>query len=102
MNDPFDALSFEEEINPKNWTEETCLHTTTFEAKLLVDGTLWLSGVALHEGFSVTDVQALTRFLSERVSLPSLPAPLDLSDFVPKQVDTESEVEPWQPEESDE
>ena len=42
MSDPFDNLSFEEEINPQRWTEETALHTSTFEATLKADGTLWL------------------------------------------------------------
>ena len=62
MSDPFDGLSFEEEINPEHWTEETRLHTPTFEALLKEDGTLWLSGPALQEGLSVDAVQALTRF----------------------------------------
>ena len=31
MNDPFDELSFEKEINPAHWTEETRLHTPTKE-----------------------------------------------------------------------
>jgi len=88
---PPDSLSFEEEINPANWIEETGLHTPTFEAKLLADGTLWLSGAALREGFSVEAVQALTRFLSERVKLPPLEPPYDFSDFTPKRIDTESE-----------
>ena len=62
MSDPFDSLSFEEEINPQRWTEETRLHTPTFEATLKADGTLWLKGAALREGFSVEAVQALTCF----------------------------------------
>jgi len=33
------------------------------------------------------DVQALTRFLSERVSLPRIDPPYDFSDFTPKRVD---------------
>ncbi len=32
MSDPFDNLSFEEELDPRNWTEETRLHTPTFKA----------------------------------------------------------------------
>src|SRR3989442_1739866 len=70
MSDPFDEISFQEEINPQRWTEEIRLHTPTFEALLKADGTLWLSGPALQEGFSVEAAQALTRFLSERVQLP--------------------------------
>ncbi len=62
MSDPFDDLNFAEEINPQRRTEETRLHTPTFEALLKEDGTLWLSGPALQEGFSVEAVQALTRF----------------------------------------
>jgi hypothetical protein len=89
MSDPFDNLSFEEEINPANWTETTRLHTPTFEAVLKSDGTLYLSGPALREGFSAADVQALTRFLSERVTLPPVEPPYDFSDFTPKQVDSE-------------
>ncbi len=91
MNDPFDDLSFEGELDPKNWTEETYLHTPTFEALIKADGTLWLSGPALREGFSVEAVQALTRFLSERVQLPPVEPPYDFSDFAPRRVDTESE-----------
>ncbi len=87
MNDPFDDLSFEGELDPKNWTEETRLHTPTFEARLLADGTLWLSGPALREGFSVEAVQALTRFLLERVQLPPLEPPYDFSDFTPRPVE---------------
>jgi hypothetical protein len=82
MNDPFDNLSFEEEINPQRWSSETRLHTPTFEALLKEDGTLYLTGPALQEGFSVADVQALTRFLSERVHLPPVePPPEDPEDF---------------------
>lgn len=91
MSDPFDSLSFEEEIKPEHWTEETCLHTPTFEALLKADGALYLSGPALHEGFSVADVQALTSFLSERVKLPPVEPPYDFADFTPRPVDTESE-----------
>ncbi len=81
MSDEFDHLSFEEQLDPANWTEETRLHTPTFEALLKADGTLWLSGPALAEGFSVEAVQALTRFLSERVQ------PYDFKDFTPKRVE---------------
>ena len=87
MSDPFDSLSFEEEINPEHWTEEIGLHTPTFEALLKADGTLWLTGAALREGFSVEAVQALTRFLSERVKLPPLDPPYDFSDFIPRPVE---------------
>ena len=86
-----DELSFEVEINPSNWTEETRLHTPTFEALLKADGTFYLSGPALQEGFSVADVQALTRYLSERVELPSVEPPYDFSDFTPRRVDESSE-----------
>ena len=86
MSDPFDNLSFQEEINPQRWTEETCLHTPTFEALLKADGTLWLSGPALAEGFSVEAAQALTRFLSERVQLPPVEPVYDFKDFTPKRV----------------
>ena len=94
MSDPFDNMSsedFQQAIDPANWTEETVLHTPTFEAKLLADGTLWLKGAALHEGFSVEAVQALTRFLSERVKLPPVEPPYDFADFTRHPVDTESE-----------
>ncbi len=87
MSDPFDDLNFEEETNLQRWTEETCLHTPTFEAKLKADGTLWLSGPALQEGFSVEAVQALTRFLSERVQLPPVDPPYDFKDFTPQRVE---------------
>ena len=87
MSDPFDNLSFEEEINPQRCTEETRLHTPTFEALLKADGTLWLSGPALAEGFSVEAAQALTRFLSERVHLPPVEPPYDFKDFTPRRVD---------------
>ena len=87
MSDPFDGLSFEEEINPQRWTEETRLHTPTFEALLKEDGTVFLSGPALQEGFSVDAVQALTRFLSERVKLPPIEPPYDFADFTPRPVE---------------
>ncbi len=87
MSDPFDNLSFEEEINPQRWTEETRLHTPTFEALLKADGTLWISGPALAEGFSVEAVQALTRFLSERVQLPPKEPFLDITGYTPKRVE---------------
>ncbi len=83
--------SFDEELDPKNWTEETRLHTSTFEALLKADGTLWLKGPALREGFSVEAAQALTRFLSERVKLPPVEPSYDFSDFTPRQVDESSE-----------
>ena len=88
MSDPFDNLDFHQELDPANWTEEgTRLHTPTFEALLKADGTLWLSGPALAEGFSVEAVQALTRFLSERVQLPPVEPPYDFKDFTPRRVD---------------
>lgn len=87
MGDPFDNLSFEQEINPAHWEEETRLHMPTFEALLKADGTLYLSGPALHEGFSVADVQALTRFLSERVQLPPIEPLYDFEQVIFKQVD---------------
>jgi hypothetical protein len=90
-SDPFDNLSFEEEINPEHWTEETRLHTPTFEALLKADGTLWLSGPALQEGFSAAAAQALTRFLLKRIQLPPIEPPYDFKDFTPTPVDTESE-----------
>jgi hypothetical protein len=93
MSSPFDDPNFEEEINPANWTQEgTRLHTPTFEALLKEDGTLWLSGPALAEGFSVEAAQALTRFLSERVQLPPVEPPYDFAGYTPKRVDTEREV----------
>jgi len=87
VSDPFDNLAFQEEINPQRWTEETCLHTPTFEALLKADGTLWLSGPALAEGFSVEAAQALTRFLSERVQLPPVEPVYDFKDFTPRRVE---------------
>lgn len=89
MGNPFDNLSFEEELDPKNWTEETRLHTPTFEAVLKADGTLYLSGPALQEGFSVTNVQTLTRFLSEYVHLPPIEPLYDFADFTPMSGDSE-------------
>jgi len=85
MDDSFDHLSFEEELNPANWIEETRLHTPTFEALLKPDGTLYLSGPALAEGFSVSDTQALTRFLSERIKLPPVEPLYNFEDFTPRQ-----------------
>ena len=87
MSGPFDNLDFRQELDSANWTEETMLHTPTFEALLKANGTLWLSGPALQEGFSATDVQALTRFLSERVQLPPIEPPYDFKGFTPKRVD---------------
>jgi len=74
-------------INPEHWTEEIGLRTPTFEALLKADGTLWLTGAALREGFSIEAVQALTRFLSERVKLPPTEPPYDFSDFTPRPVE---------------
>lgn len=82
---------FSKELDPKNWPEETRLRAPTFEALLKADGTLWLKGPALHEGFSVEAAQALTRFLSERVKLPPVEPPYDFSDFTPRRIDTESD-----------
>jgi len=87
MSDPFDNLDFHQELDPANWTEEKRLHTPTFEALLKADGTLWLSGPALAEGFSVEAVQALTRFLSERVQLPPKEPFLDITGYTPKRVE---------------
>lgn len=87
MNDPFESLSFDEELDLSKWTEETALHTPTFEALLKADGTLWLSGPALREGFSVEAVQALTWFLSERVKLPPIEPPYDFENFIPRRVE---------------
>lgn len=86
-SDPLAALSFEDELNPANWTEETRLHTPTFEVLLKPDGTLYLNGPALAEGFSANDAQALTRFLSERIALLPLEPPYDFKDFTPKPVE---------------
>jgi hypothetical protein len=83
----FSHEDFIEALKPENWTEEQILHTPTFEAHIQPDGTLFLRGPALHEGFSVEAVQALTRFLSERVKLPPLEPTYDFSDFTPKRVD---------------
>jgi hypothetical protein len=83
----FSHEDFEEALKPENWVEETVLHTPTFEALLKSDGTLFLSGPSLREGFSVEAVQALTRFLSERVELPPLEPPYDFSDFTPKPIE---------------
>ena len=90
--DPSETLSFEEAIDPANWIEEQRLDTLTFEARLQADGTLYLGGVALREGFSPEAAQALIRFLSERVKLPVVEPPYEFpSDFTPRQVDVESE-----------
>jgi hypothetical protein len=65
-------MDFEEAL--KNWTEGvTTLRTPTFQARLEKDGTLWLSGAALQEGFSVEGAQALTRFLMDHVEPLPLP-----------------------------
>jgi hypothetical protein len=88
MDKDFDYEDFfKEALKPECWTEEQILHTLTFKAYLQADGTLYLHGSALQEGFSVEDVQALTRFLSERVKLPSQEPPYDFEDFSPKPVD---------------
>ncbi len=82
-----DFDDFEEAVQPEHWAEEQWLHAPTFQAQLKADGTLYLSGPALREGFSIEEVQALTRFLSERVTLPPLEPPYDFSDFTPRRVD---------------
>jgi hypothetical protein len=87
-----DEFDFEGAVQPENWTEEHILHTATFEAALGLDGTLYLRGVALREGFSPEGTQALTRFLSERVKLPSVEPLYEFpADFTPQHVDVESE-----------
>lgn len=85
-NDPFNDLSFDQERDPSRWRVETKLHAPTFAALLKEDGTLWLTGPALQEGFSVEAAQALTRFLKEHVQLPPEEPPYDLSDFHPTPV----------------
>jgi len=67
------------------------LHIPTFEALLKSEGTLWISGPALAEGFSVEAAQALTRFLSERVQLPTVEPPFDFQDFTPRPLDESEE-----------
>jgi hypothetical protein len=86
-----DDLNFEKALKPENWTVEHILHVPTFEAYLQVDGTLRLRGSALREGFSPEAAQALTRFLSEHVTLPPIEQPYDFSDFTPRRVDLTSE-----------
>lgn len=76
-----DDLNLAEVLQPDRWQEEATLHTPAFEATLKPDGTLWLRGPALGEGFSVEAVQALTRFLMERVAVPPPEPPYDFSDF---------------------
>src|SRR6266566_4398203 len=80
MTDPFEELDWNEELSLDRWTQEETLHTPTFEATIKPDGTLWLRGAALREGFSVEAAQALTRFLSERVKLPPVEPPYDFGD----------------------
>jgi hypothetical protein len=94
MHDPFEQMSshdFFEALEVKNWSCETRLHTPTFEAVLKAEGTLFLRGIALHEGFALGDVQALTRFLGERVPFPPVPPPSDFAGYTPLRVETESE-----------
>jgi hypothetical protein len=80
-------MEFEDFEEALKWTEEQWLHSPTFKAQLKSDGTLFLSGAALREGFSVEAVQALTQFLSERVQLPPKEPVYDFSDFKPTRVD---------------
>ncbi len=82
-----DFEDFEEAIKPENWTEEQWLHTPTFKAQLKADGTLFLSGPALYEGFSMEAAQALTQFLSERVKLPPPEPPYNFEGFTPTPVE---------------
>ncbi|MBO0794404.1 MAG: hypothetical protein J2P36_26110 [Ktedonobacteraceae bacterium] len=86
---------FEEALKPENWTYEQWLHAPTFKAQLKADGTLFLSGAALREGFSAEAAQALTRFLSERVQLLPKEPPYNFEDFKPQRVDeSNEEIEP--------
>ncbi len=95
MDKEFHHEDFREALKPENWIEEQILHTPTFDAHVKVDGTLYLHGPALREGFSVEAVQDLTRFLSEHVSLPLLEPPHDFSDVTPRRVDLDNEgIEP--------
>jgi hypothetical protein len=78
MNDPFDDLADAFAFEAEAWTEERTLRTPTFEAHLQADGTLYLRGVALREGFSPTAAKALTRFLSEQINVEPLPPPSEI------------------------
>lgn len=60
--------------------------TATLTVALKPDGTLYLSGPALREGIAAEDVIALTRFLKERIRVPSLRSEDPFADFVPTPV----------------
>lgn len=84
-------MDFDEEIKnaieSEDWLVETSLHTPTFECQIKPDGTMFLRGPALREGFTLEAAQALTSFLLENVEVPAKPEPYDFSDFRPIRVD---------------
>jgi hypothetical protein len=82
-DDPFEHLSFEEQIDPARWSGREILRSSTFHAQLTDESTLFLAGPALHEGFSLPETQALTQFLSERVKLPPKEPLYAFEDFTP-------------------
>lgn len=83
----FNEDDFEQALQPSNWLETKQLNTPTFIATITPDGSFFLRGPALVEGFSKEAVQALTRFLSENVQLPPKEPPYDFSDFHPQRID---------------
>ena len=79
---------FNEALDPNNWQSEgTTLNTPTFQATIKPDGTLWVYGPALFEGFSVEATQSLTRFLSTYVTFPPEEPPYDFRDDTPNRVE---------------
>jgi hypothetical protein len=77
VNDPFEHLDLERELNPANWQEVyQRLHTRGFDAFLFPDGrlTLVFPGNQQHH-FDRQGVEALTRFLDQYAGVQPLPTP---------------------------
>lgn len=87
MNDPFEHLDLQAELDPANWRETDWLHTPTLDA-YLVEGRLFLRFQdGSRKQFSRSEVEALTRFLQQYAKVEPLTVPEDLfADLTPKRV----------------
>jgi hypothetical protein len=94
MSDPFEPLDrkdFLAALDPNTWEETTTLHTPGFAARLDATGRLLIATDRRQLELAPQDVQALTRFLMQHVTLPPEEPSGDVSDFTPTRVDTMEE-----------
>lgn len=78
-----ERLELPDLVSRFNWTEEQVFPGNAFTARLQSDRTLYLTGVALTEGFSAEDALGLARFLLEHIELPPKEPPFDFEGFQP-------------------